>query len=144
MKYQEIIKLLDEKFKRYTGIKKKTFELIVELIKEDEKNNKKKIGGPPKLCIEDQVLAALAYWREYRTQDHLAVDYGVGQQTIGRYIIKIENILHASGKFVLCELKDEEVIIVDVMESPIERPKKNKNNTTAERRKNIHKKQNCE
>ena len=134
------MKLLDEKFKRYTGIKKNTFELITKLIKEDENRNKKKIGGPTKLCIEDQVLVALAYWREYRTQEHLAADYGVSQQTIGRAIIKVENILHKSGKFSLQKIEGEKALIVDVMECPIERPQKNSGNTTAERRRDILKK----
>ena len=91
-------------------------------------------------CIEDQILATLTYWREYRTQEHIAVDYGVSQQTTGRAIVKVEDILHKSGRFALTKLEDEKVIIVDLMECPIERPQKNKRNTIAERRKDILKK----
>ncbi|MBF7694254.1 transposase family protein [Acinetobacter pollinis] len=29
-------------------------------------------GRPPKLCLEDQVLLCLSYWREYRTLFHVA------------------------------------------------------------------------
>ena len=111
LKYREIMELLDEKFKRYTGVKKETFELMVQLIKEHEKNQKKKIGGPTKLSVEDQVLATLMYWREYRTQEHIAVDFKVSQQTIGRAIIKIENILIKSNRLKRQKGEREEVII---------------------------------
>ena len=124
MKYKKILELLDADFKRYTGINKKTFELILQTVIEYELKTKKKIGGPSKLCKEDQILVTLAYWREYRTQEHLAIDFNVSQQTIGRAIIKVETILIKSGKFKLPKEKTEEVIILDVMESPIERPKK--------------------
>ena len=125
MKYETVEKLSEEKFKRYTGVKKETFAMMLEIIKEHEKATKKKIGGPPRLVVEDQLLVALAYWREYRTQDHLAVDFGVSQQTVGRIIRKIEDLLIKSGKFSLpVEPESETIIVVDVMESPIERPKK--------------------
>ena len=124
MKYIEILELLEKEFKRYTGVKKETFELMVQIIKDFEKDEKKKIGGPTKLSVEDQVLATLMYWREYRTQEHIAVDFKVSQQTIGRAIIKIENILIKSNRLKRQKGEREEVIIIDAMESPIERPQK--------------------
>lgn len=87
-------------------------------------------------------MVALAYWREYRTQDHLAVDFGVSQQTVGRIIRKVEDILIKSGKFKLpVEPEGETVILVDVMESPVERPKKSKVPTIQGRKKDIPLKQ---
>ena len=141
MKYTKIIELLDGEFKRLTGVKKKTFELMVKLVNEAEITNKKAKGGPQRLCIEDQILLTLNYLREYRTQEHLALDYGVSQQTAGRIIRKIENILIASKEFSLDELKDEDTIIVDVMECPIERPQKNSENTIVERKRDTLKRQ---
>ena len=61
--------------------------------------------------MEDQVLATLMYWREYRTQEHIAVDFKVSQQTIGRAIIKIENILIKSNRLKRQKGEREEVII---------------------------------
>jgi hypothetical protein len=60
MKYSKIKKLSATKFKRLTGIKRKTFNLMVRIVKSEEKK-KKKIGRPSKLRIEDQILIALQY-----------------------------------------------------------------------------------
>jgi len=141
MKYEKIVELLDEKFKRYVGITKQTFQLMVQIVKDFEEKTKKKIGGPSKLSIENQVLLAMLYLREYRTQESLAITFGVSQQTAGRTIRKIEDILMKSGKFALSKLEDETVIIIDAMESPIERPKKNSENIIAGRKNNTLKKQ---
>ena len=140
MKYAKLVELLDEQFKRLTGVHKETFEVMVELVNEAEKNKKQK-GGPQRLCIEDQVLLTLSYLREYRTQEHIAFDYNISQQTAGKIIKKVENILIASEKFALDELKNEEVIIVEAMECPIERPQKNKKNIIQARKKDTLKKQ---
>jgi hypothetical protein len=43
MHWLEIQNLKDEDFKRYTGVKKKTFTLMVETIKEYEQENKFRI-----------------------------------------------------------------------------------------------------
>ena len=67
MRYESLREFKDEDFRRLTGIKRATFEKMVEILKEAEKN-KKNIGGKPnKLIIEDRLLMALEYIREYRT-----------------------------------------------------------------------------
>ena len=38
MKYAKLVDLLDEQFKRLTGVHKETFEVMVELVNEAEKN----------------------------------------------------------------------------------------------------------
>jgi Helix-turn-helix of DDE superfamily endonuclease len=75
----------------------------------------------------------LTYWREYRTQFHLGVDYGISETVVCRTIKKVENILRKCKQFELPGIKKRkstkiayEVILVDATESPIERPKKNK------------------
>ena len=35
-----------------------------------------KRGGQAKLSVEDQLLLVLEYWREYRTQFHIATSWG--------------------------------------------------------------------
>ena len=130
MKYWKARKLSATKFKRYCGVKRKTFQLMVRLVKGQQKL-KKKTGSPSKLIIEDQVLVTLQYWREYRTYFHIALDWKISESTVCRLVNKVENILIKSRKFSLPGKKKlldnslgEKLILMDVMETPIERPKK--------------------
>ncbi len=130
MKYWQVRKLSATKFKRFCGVKRQTFRLMVRLVKGKQKL-KKKAGSPSKLIIEDQVLVTLQYWREYRTYFHIAQDWQVSESTVFRIVRKVENILIKSRNFNLPGKKklwdsslDEKLILMDVMESPIERPKK--------------------
>ncbi|NIA18388.1 MAG: IS5/IS1182 family transposase, partial [Actinobacteria bacterium] len=77
MKYTKIKKLPAEKFRRETGVKKETFNLMVEVVKIAEKEVKKKGGRNNKLPIEERLLMTLEYLREYRTFFHIANSYGV-------------------------------------------------------------------
>lgn len=129
MRYEQIRERKASDFKRLTGILPETFIQMVIILSTDNK-----MGRPPKLDVEDQLLMTLMYWREYRTQFHIAGSYGVSEATVSRTIKKVENRLMASGKFTLPGkkklLESEtkiEVILVDVSEQPIERPKKTKN-----------------
>jgi len=96
-----------------------------------EKVWQKKTGRPSKLSTEDQLLITLEYWREYRTYFHLGNSWGINESTAYRIVRKVENILIKSGLFnlpgkkALLESNSEiEVIVVDVSEQEIERPKK--------------------
>ena len=86
------------------------------------------------LTVEEMLLTALEYWREYRTYAHIAVSYGIDESNIYRAIKWVENILVKDGTFSLpgkkALLKKEaaySVILIDATESPVERPKKNRN-----------------
>jgi hypothetical protein len=132
MEYSKARKLSANRFKRLTGVQKRTFKQMVELVKNEEK---KKPGCPCKLRIEDQVLMTLQYLREYRTQYHIGTDWGVSESTVCRITQKIENILIRSGVFSLPGKKElrqkeieEKVVAMDVTESPIEKPKENQKN----------------
>jgi len=83
----------------------------------------------------------LMYWREYRTQFHIAQTYGVSEATVCRTIRKVEDVLIRSSEFRLPGKKTLqssdtviEVVIVDVTEQPIERPKKSNGATTVARK----------
>ncbi|MCC5617884.1 transposase family protein [Nostoc sp. CHAB 5836] len=52
-----------------------------------------------KLCLQDQALVCLTYWREYRTYFHIASDWQVSEATICRTVHWVENILVNSGRF---------------------------------------------
>jgi hypothetical protein len=113
-----------------TGVSRQTFELMVDVVKASEKK-KKKPGRRPKLIIEDQVLMVIQYWREYRTYYHIGLDWGLSESAVCRAVIKIENILISSSSFSLPGKKEllkmpfqSDLVVMDVMESPIERPKK--------------------
>jgi len=94
-------------------------------------------GGQAKLSAEDQLLVALEYWREYRSQFHIGVSWGVHETTVGRIVRKVEDLLIKCDKFRLPSQRqlyqpgwDWKVMMVDVGEMEIERPQKNRNNTT--------------
>ena len=125
-----------------TGVKPSVFVEMFGVMRKAE-DRKVKTGCSSKLSLEDQLLLALSYWREYRTQFHSAASYGVHESTANRVITKVENLLISSGKFSLPKRREVEetdwtVVLVDVTETPVERPKKSKNATTAARNSVIH------
>ena len=88
-------------------------------------------GRPPKLYRPDQLLVALQYWREYRTYFHIAGDWGISESTVCRLVQQVEAALMNSGLFrlpgkkhLLQGFERPDVVVMDVTETPIERPKK--------------------
>ena len=61
MKFEQIRNLLDEPFRRLTGVKRQTFEKMVKILLEVDKNKKIKGGRKNKLSLENQLLMALEY-----------------------------------------------------------------------------------
>lgn len=127
--YPWLQRLPTKQFKRLIGVKPRLFKRMVRALEEQEKN-KKKAGRPSELSIEDRLLMTLQYLREYPTLLRLAVDWGVHESTAQRIVTRTEKALLDSGKFSLPgkkKLKEGlsfEVVLVDVAESHIERPKK--------------------
>ena len=110
---------------------------------------KKKPARPSKLALEDQLLVALQYWREYRTYFHIALSWGISESEVCRLVQRVENALMPVNEFHLPGKKQVreggthfEVTVVDVAESPVERPQKNSATTTAESRNAILRKPN--
>ncbi len=143
MRHEKIKDYGNEKFKRLTGVKKETYSMMVNVLETELRD----FGRPPKLSRADQLLMTLMYWREYRTQFHIAETYEVSEATVSRTIKKVEDALMKSrqfrlpGKKILQESETIiEVIVVDVAEQPIERPKKSKNDPTAAKRSDTPKK----
>ncbi len=104
MKYEGIKELEDEKFRRLTGVKRSTFEKMIKILNEADKSKQGKGGRKPKLRLEDRLLMALEYIREYRTYFHVSQSYGVSESTCYETIKWIENtrikhlILHYLGE----------------------------------------------
>ena len=143
MRYETIQHLKDTDFKRLTGVQRETFEMMLGVVEKGLRD----FGRPTKLSRADQLLMTLMYWREYRTEFHIAQSYGLSESTVCRTIQKVENVLVRSGKFRLpgkkaLQSSDTvfEVVLVDVSEQAVERPKKAKNDTTAAKRSAIPKK----
>jgi hypothetical protein len=140
MKYETIEHLKETDFKRLTGVERETFEEMLTVVEKGLPD----FGRPPKLSRADQLLMTLMYWREYRTEFHIAQSYGVSEATVCRTIHKVEDVLVRSKKFRLPGKKALqpsdtvfEVILVDVSEQPVERPKKARNSTIAAKRGDI-------
>ena len=138
----KLLKQNNASFKRYTGIHKATFREMLNAMQHEAQ--KTKSGRPSALSLEEQILLALTYWREYRTLYHISMDFGIHESSASRIIRKVEYVLINSGKFelpkkLLSRVDDDinwSVVIVDATETPIERPKKTKETTIAARRNN--------
>lgn len=143
MTYQHLKRLKSSAFKRRCGVRPETFEQMAEVLRPHLDRSGKR-GGQCKLSVEDQLLLVLEYWREYRTQFHIATTWGLSESAVCRLIGKVETQLMKSGKFRLPGKKQLyqnasqwSVVVVDVTESPVERPKKNSELTTAARKSTI-------
>jgi hypothetical protein len=144
MQYETVKGYTPEAFLRLTGVKPATFKKMLDILKEAEVKKNEKGGKPNKLEMEDRLLMALEYEREYRTFFHIASDYGVSESTCYRNIIWIEDTLikHKDfalpGSKALSRRKEEYTeVMMDATETPIERPKKTKNSTIQAKRKTI-------
>ena len=136
MRDKQVENLKPTEFKRLCGVTPEVFLEMVKVIAA-EKVLAKKSGRPSKLSFEDQVLMTLEYWREYRTYFHMGTNWGLGETSVLRIVRKVENILIKSGLFNLGGKKqlyvqdsELEILVVDVAEHEIERPKKNRRGIT--------------
>ena len=144
MKYEKVAALSDGQFRRLTGLKRQTFEKMIEILTEADRIKKLKGGRPSKLCLEDKLLMTMEYLREYRTYLQIATSYGLAESNTFEIIRWVESTLVKSKEFKLpgkkALLKSDyefEVVLIDATETPIERPKKNNANSTLEKRKSI-------
>jgi hypothetical protein len=132
VKFDQVKKLKSEAFRRLTGIKRPTFDKMIEILTEAEIKQKVHGGKPNLLGIENRLLMTLEYLREYRTYFHVSQSYGISESACFRNIRWVEDVLIKSRIFSLPGRKalaksdvEYETILIDVAESPIERPKKN-------------------
>jgi hypothetical protein len=133
MKIETVKEYTNTKFRRITGIKRATFELMVKILGVAYAFKHEKGGRKPKLPVEEMLLAAIEYWREYRSYAHIGASYGIDESNIYRAIKWVEDTLIKRGKFSLPgkkalkkEVKKYKVVLIDATENPIERPKKNR------------------
>ena len=143
MTYERRRDLKQSEFKRLCGVRPKTFEKMVEVLS-PHLNRQGKRGGQSKLSVANQLVITLEYWREYRTYFHIGQSWGLHESTVCRIVRRVEDILIQSGQFKLPGKKqlqqspsEWKVLVVDVTETPIERPQKNNVATTVGRKSAI-------
>ena len=145
VKFEMVKELDDEKFRRLAGVKRTTFDKMVFILEQSNKNKKIHGGRKNKLSIENMLFMTLEYIREYRTYFHISQSYGVSESTAYKTVRWIEDTLIKHPDFSLpgrkALLKSDvkyDIVLIDATETPIERPKKSKNTFIQERRKSIH------
>ena len=128
MRFIEVSEYGEGQFYRLTGVKRAVFALMIEVIVSSRSGR----GRRATLSVQDQLLLTLCYWREYRSQFHVASSFGVSEATVCRTVKKIESALlgdkrfHLPGKKALYDGSlDLTVIVVDASEQRVERPQKN-------------------
>ena len=70
-RYEQLSDLSEVHFRRLTGVKRKTFEKMLEILSNAHTQKKHRGGRPNKLNVEDMLLLSLEYLREYRTYFHI-------------------------------------------------------------------------
>ena len=142
--YEKSHKLSDGEFKRLMGVQRETFEEMLQILRKAYAYIHQSRGRKSKLSIEEMLFVTLKYLRQYPTMKELSFEYEVAESTIHRTITWVEDSLIRSRKFTLPSRKalvqsdsSLEVVLVDVTEGPIERPKKSKKTTTLARKNTI-------
>ncbi|MBW1241785.1 MAG: IS5 family transposase [Spiroplasma poulsonii] len=124
--------LNDREWLRLTGIKKFTFNKMLDILKVAEIEKFKKGGKTNKLSLENRLLMTLLYWREYQTYFHLGKSFDISEANCYRNIKWIEDILIKNSDFqqlagkkaLINDYFNDKTIIIDATETPIQRPKK--------------------
>ncbi len=85
MSYSDLEALSAGEFKRLCGVSRETFGEMVEILRPQLERQGRR-GGQNKLSVEDQLMVTLEYWREYRTQFHIATSWGISESAVCRLI----------------------------------------------------------
>jgi len=73
--------LKEKEYKKLFGVSKTTFDTMFEVLEKHNAEQRTKGGRKPKLSILDRLVITLMYWREYRTYENIAFDYGITNAT---------------------------------------------------------------
>ena len=140
-KYEKLMALKDDAlFQLLTGVTRELFlKMLAVLTVSYNQIHETKGGNPSGTPIGLKLVIALEYWREYRTMRHMAFDYSMPLSTLCNCITWVEDVLSKSSEFKIMELKEKfkhretegtpiKVVLIDVEEQPIERPRYNQKN----------------
>ena len=119
MKYEEVSKYSDKKFKRVVGVNRTTFQRMMEIL-EKEYRERHHRGRSTKLGIEDMLLVAMEYWYEKRTYEQIAASYGLAASNVCRSIKWITQVFIREGTFQISlrsmEIQKKESLIGKMLE----------------------------
>lgn len=145
MDNEKRIKSLKEKdYQKYFGVTRATFDKMLEILEDADRYKRRNGGRPSVLSVLDKLVIMLQYYREYRTMDNIAFDYGTNKSTIYYAIKWAEETLikdktfHLPSRKKMLEDTSIKVIVADATECEIERPQKNRKITIQARKKDIH------
>jgi len=94
-KYEAAIKLSDDKFQELTGIKRTTFNKIVNILRKYEVRR----GNKNKLSLEDRLMMLLEYFRNYKSLFSVGYEYGIHKTNANHNIKKIIKLLQNDEEF---------------------------------------------
>jgi hypothetical protein len=119
-----------DNFVRTVGLSLEKFQHLVGQIRihlqvQQDHNPLRKRGLKSKLSLENQVLLALLYLRDYPTFIKLGLQFGISESYAHKIYHKMSTllvkILHVKNRQTLFE-ENLNTLVVDVTEQPIERP----------------------
>lgn len=123
-------KLKKEYYQKYFGVNKATFDKMLEILEAEDRYKRRKGGRPSVLSVLNKLVIMLQYYREYRTMENIAFDYGTNKSTIYYAIKWVEETLikdkafHLPSRKKLLEDTSIEIIVFDATEVEIERLQK--------------------
>ena len=95
------LRLSDKEFKRNVGTTKPVFQMMREILQQAHGKLHQFGGQPITWSIDDKLLIALQYYREYRTMENIAIDFGCSKCTVFRAVRWVEETLSADGRLQL-------------------------------------------
>lgn len=98
-KFEQVKEESADNFRRLTGVKRTTFDMMISILTEAEAVLKAQGGKPNKLVIEDRLFMTLAHLREYRTYFHISRSYGISESSSYRNIRWVQDTLIKDGQF---------------------------------------------
>jgi len=86
LRFESVKELKGEAFRRLTGVQRSTFEAMAAVLFAAKMQAEGGGRKPSTLCIEDQLLMMLQYWREYRPYFHIGQAYRISESAACRNI----------------------------------------------------------
>ena len=83
---EKALKMPKKQFKRIIGTTKPVFQKMMSLLETTYEKLHETGGKPPDLTVGDKLLVTMQYYREYRTMENIAVDYGCAKSSVCRSI----------------------------------------------------------
>ena len=95
----DIAILDDNKFQRFTGIKRNTYNKMLEIVTKAHLKARKKDGVKSKFTIEQMLLITIEYWKNNHSYFSLGIRHEISEPYFYRFIKRFENYLIQSRNF---------------------------------------------